>query len=432
MMSGRRGMPHVVVVGAGLAGLAAATVAARRGAEEVTVFERSHRAGGRATSRHIRGFLFNLGPHALYPTSQRLLRELGVSVPGGQPPLTGYALADGQLHPMPTGPLGLVGGALFTDDERAVVQSAFKNLGVDPPNSLAGVSLAAWLDRHGFRGRPRQFILALARLATYVDAPERFAAQAAFGQMQDAGGGVIYPDGGWQTLVAGLQTAALESGVKLVAAAPVRSIATSTSGFLVSLADGTIIPCDRVVVALDADATRRLLPPTLTARVLPNPGDAVRMASLDLGLSGLPNIDRGFVLALDRPLYLSMHSLAAKLAPEGGAAVSVARYLRPGEDVRPAQSLQELEEFMDLVQPGWRALEVARQFLPSMTVSSSFPAASAGGIAERPGPGALGIPGLFLAGDWVGNEGQLSAASLSSGITAGQLATAIGGGRDRP
>lgn len=420
-MRSRRGAPHVVVVGAGLAGLAAGTVAAR-GEAQVTIFERSHRAGGRATSREIRGFLFNAGPHALYPTSNRLLRELGVSVSGGEPPLTGYALADGQLHPMPTGPLGLVGGALFTDDERTDVQAAFQSLGTDPPDSLVGVSLAAWLGRHGLRRRARQFIEALARLATYVDAPERISAQAAFAQMQEAGAGVIYADRGWQTIVAGLRAAAIESRVELLEAAPVRSIETAKPGFLVWLADGTSVPCDRVVVALDADAARRLLPPQWAARLLPDPGDAVRLASLDLGLSRVPNPDGGFVLAVDRPLYLSTHSLAAQLAPEGGAAISVARYLRSEETVRPAQSLQELEQLMDLVQPGWRALEVARQFLPSMTVSSSFPAASAGGIAGRPTPAALGIPGLFLAGDWVGDEGQLAAASLSSGITAGRLA----------
>ena len=111
--------------------------------------------------------------------------------------------------------------------------------------------------------------------------------------------------------------------------------------------------------------------------------------------------------------------------------VSVARYLAPDEELAPAAALAEIEGLMDLVHPGWRTLEQARQFLPSMTITSYLPEAGRGGLGGRPAPDVLGVPGLYLAGDWVGDEGQLSAASLASGIVAGRLAVSSRRGRSR-
>jgi len=412
---------EVVVIGGGLAGLAAATAAAREGMN-VKVLERSHRVGGLASSRETHGFVFNIGPHALYPASQSLLKQLGINVSGGIPPLSGYALAGGHLWPMPEGPLGLLQGPPFGLDERREIESAFAKIVVDAATLPGDVTLASWLDEHGLHGRPRQFIESLARLASYADAPNLFSAQAAFSQMLDGAAGVIYPDGGWQSIVESLRSVAMKAGVVIGEAAPANAIEQSGTGFRITLTDGTAVHGDRVVVALGPGALRGLLSGAMTEDLLPDPLAAVRFAALDIGLSRLPNPEGGFVLSLDSPLYLSTHSLAARLTPEGGAAVSVGRYLRPGEDPQPKPILKELEGLMDLVQPGWREVEVVRQFLPSITVTSGFPPAAEGGVSGRPEPTALGVPGLFLAGDWIGNDGQLSAASLASGILAGKLA----------
>jgi phytoene dehydrogenase-like protein len=65
----------VVVVGAGLAGMAAGATAARAGRRVLIVD--GHAAGGR------NGFRFNHGAHALYlgGHAERVLRDLGVGVP---------------------------------------------------------------------------------------------------------------------------------------------------------------------------------------------------------------------------------------------------------------------------------------------------------------------------------------------------------------
>src|SRR3989337_825529 len=97
--------PDAVVIGGGLAGLAAAPYRARAG-RSVTVLERSSQLGGRAITNTLGDFHFNLGPHALYRkgAAARVLRELGIAFEGRLPPLSGYALRDGALPPVSPSP----------------------------------------------------------------------------------------------------------------------------------------------------------------------------------------------------------------------------------------------------------------------------------------------------------------------------------------
>src|SRR5262245_60800997 len=74
----------IVVVGAGLAGLATAAFLARAGAP-VTLLERTAEPGGRAQTTSAGPYRMNLGPHALYRGSAgaRVLADLGVAYRGG-------------------------------------------------------------------------------------------------------------------------------------------------------------------------------------------------------------------------------------------------------------------------------------------------------------------------------------------------------------
>src|SRR5258708_31183299 len=98
--------PPVVIIGGGIAGLTAAAQLGRTGVPTV-LLEKSTRPGGRAATRDRQGFLFNLGPHALYRLGvhQQTLNALGVEVRGHLPPPNGgFALHPGRP---PTFPLGL-------------------------------------------------------------------------------------------------------------------------------------------------------------------------------------------------------------------------------------------------------------------------------------------------------------------------------------
>ena len=126
----------------------------------------------------------------------------------------------------------------------------------------------------------------------------------------------------------------------------------------------------------------------------------VRAATLDVGLRRLPNPAVQVVLGVDRPVYLSVHSTWARLAPAGGAVVHVMKYL--GDGPRKATGVEaELENLLDDTQPGWRDELVVRRFLPDLTVYGALPTVDLADAVGRQGQVVPGIDNLFVAGDWV-------------------------------
>jgi hypothetical protein len=193
----------------------------------------------------------------------------------------------------------------------------------------------------------------------------------------------------------------------------------------IEISNGNSVSAPAVVVALPPRDVLELLPYAEALRVAADRSVAVYAACLDLGLSQLPEPRHNFALGLDQPLYLSVHSATARLAPEGGALVHIQRYLRPDQQLDKPLLLAELEGFADLVQPGWRSHMRARQFFWKMPVMYSEPLARFRGLAGRPEVAVPGFSGLYIAGDWVGSHSLLSDASAASGRLAGELAVAF-------
>ncbi|GIW42145.1 MAG: dehydrogenase [Candidatus Binatia bacterium] len=403
----------VVVAGGGLAGLAVGTLLARRG-KKVALFERSERLGGRASSVEKGGHVLNWGPHALYRggCAARVLRALGAFPAGGVPRVSGaYAFARGRLHTFPGGFLSLLTTGLFGPAEKLEAARILSRISRQGSACREGKSIGEWAEEHVRHPRVRSFVFALVRLATYASDPKQ-SADAALGQLRLAlRENVLYVDGGWQAIVDRLRELALVSGVELRTGMAVRSVERAGASFRVRLGDGSSLSADAVVLAMARREAFRVFPPaTAGTEEVPE----VRAACLDLALSTLPRPGATFALGIDRPLYFSVHSAFARLAPDGGATIHVARYLSSEE--RPeAQSIRsELESFADLVQPGWRRAAVERRFLPSMTVSGWLPTPATGSLGGRPGVRVDGVPGLYRCGDWVGPEGLLSDAVFAS------------------
>ncbi len=415
---------HVVVVGAGLAGLATAAYLARAG-RPVTVLERAAGAGGRAQTTAASGYRMNLGPHALSrgSTGARVLAELDVSPRGGTPSATGaFALDGATLHTLPGGLVSLLTTGLFGMGAKLETASLLAGLGRIDADALARTSVRAWLADRIRHAGVRRLVEALFRLATYAHAPETMSAGLAVRQLQLAlASGVSYLDGGWQTMVDALRARAEEHGARLRTGAAVVGLAHGADGEVtgVRLRTGELVAAGAVVLALDAAAACGLLPES-AARRAATAATPVRAACLDVGLSRLPRPRATFALGIDEPLYCSVHSAVAQLAPAGGALIHVARYL--GDDTPdPTAVERQLEGMLDRLQPGGRDVVVARRFLPQMTAASALVTAAGGGIAGRPGPAVREAPNLYVAGDWVGAEGWLADASLASARAAARL-----------
>ncbi|HUI26375.1 MAG TPA: FAD-dependent oxidoreductase [Candidatus Kryptonia bacterium] len=414
---------EAVVVGGGLGGLAAAIYLARAG-RSVTLFEKSRALGGRAATQVENGFHFNLGPHALYRSGAgvKVLRELNVSFSGGVPTVAGsYAIAGGKRHTLPGGFVSLLTTSLFGivgKLETARLLGAVQKIDAQAANS---VTVRDWLDRSIRNREVRQLVQALFRVATYANDPDRQSAGAALEPFQMAlADNVLYLHGGWQTLVAGLRAGAEAAGVEILGGTRATGVIHDRAVRGVRLADGTTHDAAAVIIAATPSDAAALVPDCHVVRRWADELAPVRAACLDVALSRLPQPQARFALGIDRPMYLSVHSAVAKLAPEAAATICVAKYLAPGASDSKADQ-QESERLLDLVQPGWRDVVVERRFLPNMLVSGALVTAAMGGVAGRPGPAVPGIEGLYVVGDWVGPTGQLADAALASAKQAAQL-----------
>ncbi len=389
-----------VVVGGGIAGLAAAALLARAG-RKVTVFERS-RLGGRAQTTELAGACFDLGPHALYRAGRAMevLRALGIEPRGAVPKASG-ALAwwGGRLHAFPAGPASLLTTSLLTLPEKLELGRLLASSATVDTASLAAMTVSQWLEGAARHPRVREVAHAFVRLATYANHPDSLSAQEAVLQLRRLiRSRVLYVDGGWQSLVEALRGVAQGAGARIIEGHKVESLSELNAREIVL----AVPPAE--AVRLTGSAQLKRWAGTLTP---------IRAAVLDLALRELPRPRSTFALGIDRPVYYSVHSGAAKLGPSGIHVVQTARYLGPND--AGMNALSQLEELMDAVQPTWRKLVAERRFLPEMTVAHAVPT-----LSGRPGVDAAGIPGVYLAGDWVGAEGMLADAALASAAEAAQ------------
>jgi phytoene dehydrogenase-like protein len=442
---------NVVIVGGGVAGLAASIYLARSG-RTVTVFEKRRYLGGRAITQLRHGYRFNLGAHAFYRAGAgaAVCKELGVPVPGVVPKPKAIALMGGEERALPTRILSLLTTSLLSIGGKVQLASALWKIrgGVD----AGAMTLREWLDANVSDTRARQVLASLIRLATYSDHADTASATLSLAQMKVALRGVVYVHEGWQRIVDSMHSTAISSGVNFVTSSRIVGIDHDESGVRAIRLGGLELDADRMdtqAIAypemspeqvegarLPASTVILAVDPTTAAELAGHAGASwasarpVTAACLDVSLRTLPKPKRTFALGIDEPLYFAAHSVWAQLTPKGGALVHTVKYRREQtatdveiesdrtrRDAAAAADERALEALLDRMQPGWRDVLVHRRFLPSMTVSNALVTPS----SPRP-PVKTSVPGLFIAGDWVGDVGLLSDAALSSARAA---ATAV-------
>lgn len=388
-------MKDVVVVGGGLAGLAAAQLCVRAGLD-VTVID-PHQ-GGRAQSDVVDGFTFNRGPHALYlgMAAERVLRHLGVGWHGGPPSIAaGSMWVDGAPAPIPTN----LGSVMRNPYLGLKDKASFLRLFAKVPRLVADEWSTRTVDEllDGLTDRAAKVARMAIRTSTYSASFSTMSADVAITALHSKG--VRYIDGGWQTLVD-----QLARGIDIQ---PRTAIAVRDDS--VELDGGELVPTRASIVAVGT--------PHAAAAVLGRApfdvGAPIEAACYDLGLNVPPT--QVVLMSLDEPLYFSTHSPPARLAPEGTVVAHVARYLT--EHDAPANHKAALRAHADCAGVDDSAI-VADRYLHRMTVCGVLPTASRGGMAGRPTVDSAGRANVYLAGDWVGPTDQLADCALASAFDA--------------
>jgi len=321
----------------------------------------------------------------------RTFQEWKIPFEGHPPAQTGgYFVYEGKKFPLITNTASLLKSPFFGIGEKI---EAGNLLRLFAAGRAPQQTMNSWIEDHARSPKVRALAAALTRLTTFVADHDHLSASVALPQIAMAiASGVVYLDHGWQTLIDGLAARARSLGVEIRCGTSVQS-------------------------ALNLDATGVILavPPAnvekLTGAKFPHL-HPVRVACLDLGLSRLPENAANFGLGIDQPLYFSVHSAAAKLAPQGSALIQLAKYLSGEND--PAADRAELEQFADLLVPGWRDRVTMTRFLPNMTVSHAMPTCEGR-------PNADAVPGVALCGDWVGPQHVLADTVVSSALEASRM-----------
>ncbi|MFD3747472.1 phytoene desaturase family protein [Nocardia sp. NPDC058633] len=283
---------EVVVVGAGLAGLAAALHLAGRG-RAVTVVERDTVPGGRAGRRDVDGYQLDTGPSVLTMPDivADTLGAVGESLESRLdllPVVPAYRahFADGSgldIHSdaaaMEESVLAFAGPKEVEGYRRLrawlselyrVEFDRFIAANVDSPLSLLTPSFARLIALGGFRRLDRavgSFLTdeRLRRVFTFQSlyagvSPQRALALYAVISYMDTVGGVYFPRGGMRALPDALAAAAVDAGVTFCYGETVDALERNGSRITAAFTErGRRIPCDAVVLATELPTAYDLL-----------------------------------------------------------------------------------------------------------------------------------------------------------------------------
>lgn len=237
-------MPHVIIIGAGFAGLSAASFMAKAG-WTVTVLEKNSQPGGRAQQWQTEGFTFDMGPswYWMPDVFERYFRQFGKSVDQY------YALQ--RLDPSyqivwPDGPMNIPAdlaalSQLFESIEpgsslalnRFLEEARFKyKVGMEKLVYKPGNSLTEFIDRdlitglfkldvftsmrkhiHSYFKHPKLRLLMEFPVIFLGAMAEKIPALYSLMNYADIVGGTWYPEGGMYSIVKAMHQLALDLGV---------------------------------------------------------------------------------------------------------------------------------------------------------------------------------------------------------------------------
>jgi hydroxysqualene dehydroxylase len=436
---------RVLVVGGGLAGIAAALDCAAAGAS-VTLVEVRRRLGGAAYSFERDGMRFDNGQHVFLrccSAYRALLARLGserhvsvqerLEIPVLSPHAQPVVLRRGSLPP----PFHLAGALAryphLSPAERLSAALAARALGaLDPRDpALDGQTLGAWLAQRGQDAHAVSVLWDLIALPTLnVAAAEASLALGAFvfrtGLLASADAGDIGFHVGTlaETIGEPAERALADAGVAFRLGWRAETLRRAGAGFEVQGGEGGF-SAEAVVVALPHARAAALIEPLLG-----------RLASSIRGLGSSPIVnlhvvydrvvcEEPFAAGVDTPVQYVFDRSAAAGAPAGCQYLAVSlsgaeREMQMSVDALRERYLPALAQLL----PAACAATVER-FLATREHAATFRAAP-GTAALRPGP-RTDVPGLVLAGSWTdtGWPATLEGAVMSGHAAAAEALAAL-------
>lgn len=418
---GNTGMKwDVVILGGGIAGLTASIYLAKEG-KKVLVLERGTNLGGRGITSKLGKAHVNLGPHALFTNTLEIFNEIGVNISGKTPKLSGAFVFENENEKMKVVDIvNLFLGSNLRWKEKMEFIRFYRHIRRVELDTLNGLSLEQYLTNTVMSNKVKQLVLSFVRLSTFINNPELISARVAIGQLRS--GSVLYLNDGWQSIVNNLISKANELGVTIQNHAVASKITGEYPEMTILLKDGHMISTRSILSTINPHDLLKLVGETVSDNFIQKVQHIipVRAACLDLVMTGLPNPKTNFALGVEKPWYFSNHSTVAKFSDEPGhIVVHVMKYLNSMIETDSAADEHELETFLDVIQPGWRDFVVSRRFLPTLIVSNAIKRP----IAEKNIIEAdeMGIEGLYIAGDWLGEKEILLNAALISAKNATKL-----------
>jgi phytoene dehydrogenase-like protein len=375
----------VVIIGAGIAGLATGALLAKQG-KRVTVIEKGNQAGGRAYTYETKGFTLNYGPHAVYRPESGPLAELMGRL--GRPvPKCGYVdastsfWADGdRFGAITANPIQMLTTKILSMGGRIAFGRLMLAIKTAKPAELGEMTWGEWVDAHTGDESVRRLGRALGTVNTYARPAADLSAAFVVSHLQRnafAKDYVGYMYGGWSKMYDAFADAIRAGGGTIIAGSAIDRVDVEAGAIVAAIASGTRYEADAFVCTLPPqDAPAIAAPGTALAAELMQWSELqdVRAYCIDLGFSRKVG-DYGYVFDIERDLYFSVHSATATdLAPAGGQLLHAMAYLSPEEaanDARMDARRMELESGLDRWFAGWRDAAVVERRLPGIRVTAA-------------------------------------------------------------
>jgi oxygen-dependent protoporphyrinogen oxidase len=424
----------VAVVGAGVAGLAAAHALARAG-RSVRVFEAADAVGGRMRTVRRDGYRLDTGAEQLsthgYQRTWGLLRELGV--PAGEVPLIGSGLAvwrQGRAHPGVAEPRALLTGAGLgpaarLDLARLLAGLARRRGAFDPDRPEATPLAGTTVAELGRRYHPdlTRYLFQPVVAGFFGWDPRRSAAAPYLCLLAAVG-----PASGWRTYAGGMDTLArrLADRLDVRTGAPVREVVSDAGAARLYTDAGTLTA--RTVLLCVPAPVARALHANPAADAVPYLAASTYTPMLKVGCL----LDRPLAPVARRPVY----ALLVPAAEDAVLACVIADHVKhPGRApagrgllslvAAPAATRQLMgapdEEVVRVL------TAAAERYVPGVRSATTtalvhrfrhgLPEATPAALRERPGFLRRAPAPVEYAGDWVmarpSSEGAIRAAALA-------------------